>query len=319
MQLFGISSLVFFLVFQGPVQAQQTAMTCTTTADCAWGETCVAGDSELVAQACVPPTVCGGSSMGNCPSDSSGQLACLWRPHDDCSDGCAVLNGNKGIYKCVSLSRCDAYYGGTSCSDKCSMNGVRCNGQGSCNMMSLNPDETPNFSCACENGFSGEKCEVAPGPTVAPEPPVAPAANVSSNNDGGTERGVLKNGFGFDFNNNANADDTPRFDEPVDSSAKSSTATPKISSTDSLNDPAPDSVNSSKDLNLDESSSLDSSEVFILGAVVFVQYLFHRKQQKREEQYASALRSSQGFGAVGLRDLADGHTGLTPRALIVTM
>lgn len=117
MQLFGISSLVV-LAFQGSVQALQTAITCTTTADCAWGETCVAGDSDTSVQACVPPSVCGGSSMGNCPSDDSGKLACLWRPYNDCSEGCAILNGNKGIYKCVSLTRCDAYYGGVSCSGK---------------------------------------------------------------------------------------------------------------------------------------------------------------------------------------------------------
>lgn len=114
MQLLGASALAF-VAFQGSVQA---AITCTTTADCAWGETCVAGDADTSVQACVAPTVCGGSSMGNCPADDSGKLACVWRPFDDCSAGCAILNGNKGIYKCVSISRCDAYYGGSFCSGK---------------------------------------------------------------------------------------------------------------------------------------------------------------------------------------------------------
>ncbi|KAE8890452.1 hypothetical protein PF005_g9539 [Phytophthora fragariae] len=163
MQLVGASVLAF-VAFQGSVQA---AITCTTTADCAWGETCVAGDSDTSVQDCVAPSVCGGSSMGNCPSDDSGKLACLWRPYNDCSEGCAVLNGNKGIYKCVSIARCDAYYGGSSCSDGCSVNGQRCNGQGSCNMMSTNADGTPTFGCTCENGYSGAKCDVAPGSTVS--------------------------------------------------------------------------------------------------------------------------------------------------------
>jgi hypothetical protein len=115
MQLFALSSMLF-LAFQGPVHA---AVSCTTTADCAWGETCVAGDSDQSIQACVAATVCGGPSIGNCPSDDeSGKLACLWRPSTDCSEGCAMMNGNKGIYKCVSIARCDAYYGGASCSGK---------------------------------------------------------------------------------------------------------------------------------------------------------------------------------------------------------
>lgn len=101
--------------------------------------------------------------MGNCPSDKDEKLACLWRPYTDCSDGCAILNGHKGIYKCVSIARCDAYYGGSACSASCNLDGKRCNGQGSCNMMFANAIGHPMFGCACDNGYSGEKCEIVPG------------------------------------------------------------------------------------------------------------------------------------------------------------
>lgn len=157
--------MLTFLILQNSVRAKQSAISCSTTADCAWGETCVAGDADTSVQSCVPPTVCGGQSMGNCPSDNAGELACLWRPFDDCNDGCAILNGKKGIYKCVSIARCDAYYGGSSCSKGCTANGAQCNGQGSCNMMETMADGTPVLGCTCDNGYKGERCEIAPNST----------------------------------------------------------------------------------------------------------------------------------------------------------
>ncbi|KAL3665009.1 hypothetical protein V7S43_010184 [Phytophthora oleae] len=283
MQLFGISALVFLAV-QGSVQAVQNAITCTTTADCAWGETCVAGDSDTSVQACVPPTVCGGSSMGNCPSDDSGKLTCLWRPFNDCSDGCAVLNGNKGIYKCVSLSRCDAYYGGSFCSDGCSVNGVRCNGQGSCNMMSSNADGTPVFGCTCENGYSGEKCETAPGSTTE-----APKTNSSSTDDDDEDSfwGALKDGsYSFwdsdkssadgsdDDNTDGSAADTDgsstdgsKNDSAADNSDDSSTDTSDDSSTDASGDSTSDATDASASDNADDGSESSSSSASSSGAV----------------------------------------------------
>lgn len=250
MQLFGISALVV-LALQGSVQAVQNAITCTTTADCAWGETCVAGDSDTVVQACVPPTVCGGSSMGNCPSDDSGKLACLWRPFNDCSEGCAILNGNKGIYKCVSISRCDAYYGGSSCSDGCSVNGVRCNGQGSCNMMSSNADGTPVFGCTCANGYSGEKCETASGSTTK-----APKTNSSSADDDDEDSfwGALQDGsYKFWDSDDSSADGSD--DENKDNNNKDdSTATD-----DSSADTDGSSVDGSEDDSGTDATSDDSS------------------------------------------------------------
>ena len=35
-------------------------------------------------------------------------------------------------------------------------------------MISFRPGEAPNFGCTCENGYSGNKCEVVPGSTKAP-------------------------------------------------------------------------------------------------------------------------------------------------------
>ncbi|KAK1946847.1 hypothetical protein P3T76_002399 [Phytophthora citrophthora] len=90
------------LALPSTARAMQMAVNCSSTDDCADGETCVAGDSATSIQACVAGAVCGGSASGNCPSDaSSGQLACIMRD---------------GIYKCLSIDRCDQYFGGSSCS-----------------------------------------------------------------------------------------------------------------------------------------------------------------------------------------------------------
>ncbi|KAG6587097.1 Glycoside hydrolase [Phytophthora cinnamomi] len=364
MQLLGASALAF-VAFQGSVQA---AITCTTTADCAWGETCVAGDSDTSVQACVPPTVCGGSSMGNCPSDDSGKLACLWRPYNDCSEGCAILNGNKGIYKCVSIARCDAYYGGSSCSDGCSVNGVRCNGQGSCNMMSTNADGTPSFGCTCDNGYSGSKCEVAPGSTVS-------NSSSTTNDDDDSFWGSLddEDSASDAANKSTDQSDDSAADtsdaastnaEQQDSSTATSKKSKKSALKDSSNDASVDlwcaangyvgcgknnatsddgdndasassSSNSSSSDGVANSASVSSASrggiragvlilvlvmaaFFLIGTVLLVAYSRRRKQQEAEE-YASALASSRGVGAVGERDLAAGHTGRTPRANIATM
>lgn len=100
------------------VQARRAAIQCESTADCAEGETCVAGDSVSAIQRCVSGAACGGAAYGSCPSDDdSGQLACIWR--EGCassSDGCATVSGVLGIYKCLSIARCDDYFGGSACS-----------------------------------------------------------------------------------------------------------------------------------------------------------------------------------------------------------
>ncbi|KAG6954331.1 hypothetical protein JG687_00011861 [Phytophthora cactorum] len=344
MQLLGVSSLVF-LTLQRSVEAVQNAITCTTTADCAWGETCVAGDADTSVQACVPPTVCGGSSMGNCPSDDTGKLACLWRPFNDCSEGCAILNGNKGIYKCVSITRCDAYYGGSSCSDGCSVNGVRCNGQGSCNMMSSSADGAPVFGCTCNNGYSGEKCETAPGSTEAPK------TNSSSTDDEDSFWGALDDGSSNDASTDGSDDDNTDDSSTDTSEGASDSATDDSTTDDSSTDADQSSTDASDESSSDNadndsassSSSASSSGTvansefvssttrsgirpgvlilvlvmtafFLVGTVLLVAYSRRRKQQE-EEEYANALASTQGVGAVGARDLAAGHTGHPMRLL----
>lgn len=85
--------------------AASAAIQCESTADCGSGETCVAGDSVVAIQRCVAGSPCSGASFGNCPSDEdSGQLACIQR---------------SGAYKCISIARCDAYFGGSACSGEC--------------------------------------------------------------------------------------------------------------------------------------------------------------------------------------------------------
>ena len=82
------------------------AISCTSTAECSDGETCVAGGSATSVQYCVAGTACGGSTFGSCPSDTiSGQLACI-KHHE--------------IYKCLSIDRCDEYFGDALCSGETS-------------------------------------------------------------------------------------------------------------------------------------------------------------------------------------------------------
>ncbi|TDH74336.1 hypothetical protein CCR75_004625 [Bremia lactucae] len=126
-------------------ESVQLTIVCTSSADCLNGDTCVAGDSAVPIQTCVAGAVCGGTSSGNCPSDTtSGQLACIQR---------------NSIYQCVSIERCDQYFGGASCSGGCSASGVACSGQGTCNLVSTDANGRPGFSCSCNEGFSGDKCE----------------------------------------------------------------------------------------------------------------------------------------------------------------
>lgn len=107
------------------VQAEALAKECDSNADCGDGAWCVAGDSETSVQRCVAGSPCGGSNMGSCPADpATGQLACIWRPDAKaCSgastSGCKEIGGDYGIYKCISLDRCDQYFGGSTCSGAC--------------------------------------------------------------------------------------------------------------------------------------------------------------------------------------------------------
>uniref|UniRef100_A0AAV1TSS4 EGF-like domain-containing protein n=1 Tax=Peronospora matthiolae TaxID=2874970 RepID=A0AAV1TSS4_9STRA len=337
--------LDYFVVgFLGLLQTSQAAITCATTADCAWGETCVAGDSDSVIQACVPSTVCGGSSMGNCPSDDRGKLACLWRPFDDCKDGCAILDGNKGMYKCVSIARCDGYYGGAACSDACYANGLQCNGQGSCSMVSSNPDGTPKFSCTCENGYSGEKCEVASTntPLMNPSSAAGDKRLIDDNFHSDAGKNLLRDdvmervgGASTDTadHSSTNISSRPAVDPAGTSFTETSDELPSTSNRafdPSGSDKTPSAVRPSAATDIESLAGsprsgvhsgvlfllLVMAVVFLLGTVVFVAYSCKKKQQERAEEDAYALRRA---GVANQRDRAERHTESTQKSHIVTM
>lgn len=142
-------------------QAASLGKECNSNSDCADGATCVAGDSVTSVQRCVAGTVCGGSVLGACPGDEiSGQLACIWREDaQTCASspsGCAEIGGALGIYKCISLDRCDEYFAG-QCSGKCNVNGKQCNGRGTC-LFTGSSGAKPTFGCACDSGWNGTLC-----------------------------------------------------------------------------------------------------------------------------------------------------------------
>ncbi|TDH74477.1 hypothetical protein CCR75_003067 [Bremia lactucae] len=347
MEYFAVCLLVF-LVLQGFAKAQSDTVTCTTPADCAWGETCVAGDSETSVQACVPPTICGGASMGNCPSDSSGELACLWRPIDDCTGGCAILNGNRGLYKCVSILRCDAYYGGSFCSDSCSVNGVRCNGHGSCNMMATNDAGMPVFGCTCDVGYSGEKCDTITSSFTF-------SNNTPSNGNTGSLSGGQDNEFSVGFlhfgsddsqsdNSLSGGSDSSSLDALKRSNADSNTthnssllrsdqSDQNASDKSSLgkakgDDPSNSTAASSSSTEETTDSASTSSQnglqsgvvvlivllstFFLVGTVIMLVQL-RRKKRKVEEEYANALAFTHEND--GSRDPAFGLTTLSSISL----
>lgn len=104
------------------VRGETLAKECKSNEDCSEGAWCVAGDSETPVQRCVAGAPCGGLNIGSCPTDpATGQLACIWRPDAKAcsgkgSAGCKAIGGELGIYKCISLDRCDKYLGNALCS-----------------------------------------------------------------------------------------------------------------------------------------------------------------------------------------------------------
>lgn len=144
------------------VEGATLGKVCGSNRDCPEGSSCVAGDSEVSVQRCVAGTPCGGSNLGACPGDElSGQLACIWRPDAKCStssNGCVEIEDEFGIYKCISLDRCDQYFGDEQCSGSCNVNGKQCNGRGTC-QLTAESTTTPQFECACETGWNGTRCD----------------------------------------------------------------------------------------------------------------------------------------------------------------
>ncbi|OQR93274.1 hypothetical protein THRCLA_08486 [Thraustotheca clavata] len=131
---------------------------CNDTSSCPSGYTCVAGEADVVAQACVLDSVCGGNLAGNCPSVvDQGPLLCTWIAQEasTCAfNNCKVFNGVPGIFKCMSLDRCDANIGQERCSKACAYNGLSCNGRGTCKS-----ESSTTYSCNCDAGWSGDRCQ----------------------------------------------------------------------------------------------------------------------------------------------------------------
>ncbi|ETV68941.1 hypothetical protein H257_15281 [Aphanomyces astaci] len=162
--------------------------TCLGTSDCPIGSSCVAGDAAESVQTCVADQVCGGNIPGNCPGFvEEGSLVCTWVQQDpsECTFGrCHPFNESVGIFKCLSVAKCDTAValtpGGDQhvCSSACVSKGRTCNGRGSCR--SSGPS---SFSCVCDLGWAGSTCDtnngVAPGDddfsSVAPVTSIVPA------------------------------------------------------------------------------------------------------------------------------------------------
>ncbi|KAL4123733.1 hypothetical protein KRP22_011565 [Phytophthora ramorum] len=341
-------------------EAMRMAINCSSTADCGDGETCVAGDSALSVQACVAGAGCGGSATGNCPSDAAnGQLACIWQASSDCGgsgEGCAQIGGNYGIYKCLSIDRCDEYYGGSSCSDGCSVNGVQCNGQGSCSLVSSGSDGTPTFGCSCNEGFSGDKCESgsSSGSTTAStvsstSSSTASSTSVESSSSTSSSRATSSSTSSSVSGSSSTSSSTSSsvsgssstsssvsgsgsFSSVNGSLSSSSSSSLSASSTEGASNNAagasPTSANSGSVASESDSGGT-SSAVFIIigvlaaciiiGALMFAMY--SRKKKREQEAEAGGFGGATPFGAATAAESeALGGTGAdTPKSSIVTM
>lgn len=261
-----------------------------SNSDCASGETCVAGASPNPIQACVKGAVCGGLSAGNCPSDStSGQLACI--PQND-------------VYKCVSIYRCDQYFGDAACSEGCNDDeGSVCSDQGFCSISLLSSGGSPTFGCTCNDGYSGDKCEAGATPSAD-----------SSTSDSGASL------------------DTEDTESGKSTSQTNLNATSLSPSPEGTPEPDTNVVRESTD-NRPESTQMDDkgtgSAVFVtvgilascmfIGALVFAMYA---RKKRREGAQADGFGGETAFVAPAAStksDIEGGSGDDTPKSTIVTM
>ncbi|CAH0482896.1 unnamed protein product [Peronospora belbahrii] len=296
------------LISQPNAEALRMAINCTNTGDCSHGETCVAGDSVTPVQTCVAGVACGGSTSGSCPSDLvNGQLACIKRD---------------GIYKCLSIDRCDEYFGNSLCSGGCNADGVQCSGQGSCSVASTSLDGVPSFGCTCNNGFSGDKCETGATSGSASQA----TSRISSTS------GSIATDFSLSTSSslaNASSNTTSLTSGSVGGSSDSSldsswSSFPAALIGDDTNDrerltPQSDSRGSEA---VDSDSSGTSSAVFIIigilaaciifGSLMFAMY--SRKRKREQEAEAGGIGVPAALAATAGESGAD-----TPKSNIVTM
>ncbi|CAI5742077.1 unnamed protein product [Hyaloperonospora brassicae] len=313
-----VLGLLLLLTLQSAATATNSAaIDCVTNQDCSDGETCVAGDSATPVQSCVAGAVCGGSTSGNCPGNAeSGQLACLL---------------HEGIYKCLSIDRCDEYFGGSVCSAGCKVNGEQCSGHGSCSLLSMTSDATPHFGCTCLDGYSGDKCE-----SGWSEGSSATSGSISRDSSGASSTsGSFSKGSGSsistDSSNSASASDSFLKDSSssMSSSASTSASTSSAGSmanltSDTGEKATPHSANSGSTASETDSGGT-SSAVFIIigilaactivGALMFA--LFSRKKKREQEAEAGGFGASAASNGTPAALTSSGAD--TPKGNIVVM
>ncbi|OWZ05418.1 Glycoside hydrolase [Phytophthora megakarya] len=277
------------------------AVNCSSTADCGDGETCVAGDSATSIQACVAGAACGGSSSGNCPADAtSGQLACIQRD---------------GVYKCLSIDRCDQYFGGSSCSAGCSVNGVQCNGQGSCNLFQFYSHKRFERGFQFSYQLFRDFHIVVYGCID-----VFYSTSKSSSRSSSTSASVSGSSSSSSSSNGSLSS----------SSSSSRSSSSRASSSGASNEQVNPASANSGSVASESDSGGTSSAVFIIigilaaciivGALMFAMY--SRKKKREQEAEAGGFGGAAAFGATagGDSELGGGHGGsTTPKSSIVTM
>ncbi|CAH0486485.1 unnamed protein product [Peronospora farinosa] len=309
---------MLLLVLQPRAKAMHMAISCTSTAECSDGETCVAGDSMTPIQYCVAGTACGGSTFGSCPSDTiSGQLACIKH-----------LN----IYKCLSIDRCDEYFGNSLCSGDCNVDGVQCNGKGLCSLMSTSSEGAPSFGCTCNDGFSGDKCETESN--LGSKIPSSSAFQASSSTDSSFSE-ASPTSSSLDFTS------SPTDMSTLDSSSTTSSTSGSTSKASNIStSPTAASIESDNGSTTQETSQSGSSgppvadsdsggtssavfiiigilaAIIIVGALMFAMY---SRKKKREQEAEAGGFGEPGAIAAGGSETFRGTGPDTPKSRIVIM
>ncbi|DAZ98736.1 TPA: hypothetical protein N0F65_003792 [Lagenidium giganteum] len=330
----------------GVTRAEEFGKACNDNSDCGEGATCVVGDSESPVLRCVAGTSCGADRSGSCPSDPTvGQLACVWQKSDCSKNKACAKQGNEwGIFKCMTLDRCDKYNDG-DCSRSCkSDNGKQCNGAGSCQLLTGTGSSKPEFgcqcfkgwngtlcenvvddscvvdvgqcgahgtcekgACTCKNGYTGSQCEIAP-------------SNSSSSSGSGSRSGKHKRSGSGSLDGSVGGSGKSHKKNGTSSSSKA--AGSKASGSKNSGSKKKDNAGSKASTSESKKSGSNSTPfiivgilaaLFVIGALIFAMY---SRKKKREQEAAAAA-----FGARTNSDVdADAVGGPdTPKQNIVIM